>query len=528
MRKKKYKSNHEILNEGIKKFSNYFSLPKNNKFTNYETNSWFKIKESKQNNLFKNFNIIPDKYEHDGFFTRKIELYPNIDQIKILDIWFNSYIYMFNETTKYFKQQKFNKIKADLSITNLKKILQNKKKEIINKSEIKINNKKIYATSHMLDYAINDALKRYKTCISNKKNGNINYFRLRYLKLTKESKIFVLEKEAFTNNGFCINSLGKMRCSISNYDYTQRMVTTSIIKYEKGGYYLLKKEFVNDNKKVEKKYKKKETNDTENFENIKETKKNKIKKIKDIEKETKKKEEKGKKEEKEKRDKKKEDKLEEKLENKMYIFKKPILKTTKDNSKNKEYIEKEDMIIIDPGIRTLITGYSNNNYVKGGTNVYKIISEKLKKMDKIETDIKMEKSKKKYKKNRILRKIKNMVNDCHYKMINYLTKEYESIIFGNLSTKKIGENERLNKMVKRVGNMIRLYEFKERLKYRCVYTNTKYKEVNESYTSKSCSKCGNYKKDLGGNKIYKCEKCGIEMDRDLNGAINIGILARMK
>jgi putative transposase len=40
--------------------------------------------------------------------------------------------------------------------------------------------------------------------------------------------------------------------------------------------------------------------------------------------------------------------------------------------------------------------------------------------------------------------------------------------------------------------------------------------VDERYTSKICSKCGNLKEDLGGNKIYKCNECKMEIDRDVN------------
>jgi len=82
----------------------------------------------------------------------------------------------------------------------------------------------------------------------------------------------------------------------------------------------------------------------------------------------------------------------------------------------------------------------------------------------------------------------------------------------------------MNKMVKRVGNSLSLYKFKQKLQYKCLLKNVKYKEVDESHTSKLCSNCGvEYKWNLQGKKIYECNYCGLHMDRDINGAKNIMI-----
>lgn len=48
--------------------------------------------------------------------------------------------------------------------------------------------------------------------------------------------------------------------------------------------------------------------------------------------------------------------------------------------------------------------------------------------------------------------------------------------------------------------------------------NTRLYIVNEAYTSKTCTKCGNIKKDLGSNK---CNKCNFIMKRDYVGARNV-------
>lgn len=76
-------------------------------------------------------------------------------------------------------------------------------------------------------------------------------------------------------------------------------------------------------------------------------------------------------------------------------------------------------------------------------------------------------------------------------------------------------------MTKRIASRMRFYNFLQRLQYKCLSKQLNVKIVNENYTSKMCCSCRNYKKDLGSNKIYNCDKCKLEIDRDINGAINI-------
>ena len=45
--------------------------------------------------------------------------------------------------------------------------------------------------------------------------------------------------------------------------------------------------------------------------------------------------------------------------------------------------------------------------------------------------------------------------------------------------------------------------------------------MDEDYTSKTCGRCGDINKNLGGNKFFKCNACKLECGRDVNGARNI-------
>ncbi len=92
-----------------------------------------------------------------------------------------------------------------------------------------------------------------------------------------------------------------------------------------------------------------------------------------------------------------------------------------------------------------------------------------------------------------------------------------------MSAKSIVRNNKsvLSSEMKSACLQTRFYEFSKRLKYKCEKTKTNFKMVNEMYTSKTCSLCGNYNDKLKGEKVYNCSKCNCLMDRDINGCRNI-------
>ena len=46
-------------------------------------------------------------------------------------------------------------------------------------------------------------------------------------------------------------------------------------------------------------------------------------------------------------------------------------------------------------------------------------------------------------------------------------------------------------------------------------------EINESYTSKTCSRCGSIQEMPLHRRQYRCPEFGLSLDRDENSAINI-------
>ena len=83
------------------------------------------------------------------------------------------------------------------------------------------------------------------------------------------------------------------------------------------------------------------------------------------------------------------------------------------------------------------------------------------------------------------------------------------------SNRKIGK--------KSVRQMLtwRHFTFRQRLLLSSKDTDTKIHVLGEEYTSKTCSNCMNINYTLGGSKTYKCKKCKVILDRDVNGARNI-------
>ena len=94
-----------------------------------------------------------------------------------------------------------------------------------------------------------------------------------------------------------------------------------------------------------------------------------------------------------------------------------------------------------------------------------------------------------------------------------------------MSIKGIVKNGKtvIDKMTKRIAYKLKFFSFHQRLIYKCQLNNCNYKKVDESYTSKMCSKCGTIDANLGGKKMYNCinEKCKLKIDRDVNGCRGI-------
>ena len=353
---------------------------------------------------------------------------------------------MYNETIKIFKKYRFNKEKITLNWKKLRtNYLTEIKNDILNKSQLItnvtiINNKPINTkvNAHILDFAIQAACSKLKSCITNLKNGNINYFRLRYLKQSKCSLTMKIEK-AFIHpkkNTFC-SSIFKDEFIFENNFQLKNITSDFTIHYN---------------------------SKSNEFRLLNPIKFNQI----------------------------------------------PI------------NLEK-DSCSIDPGIKTFISVFSNNKCVKIGDNLRDTIIKYHRHIDRVDkSDTKRPIIKEKVKRT-YYKKLTNIIDDLHWKTINYLTTNFNNILIGNLSTKgiiKTKTNNQLNVLDKITAQYMGLYKFKQRLAYKCLSKSIGYKEVDEAYTTMACTRCA-YKNNVGMKRHIKCAFCKLSIDRDFNGARNI-------
>ena len=81
------------------------------------------------------------------------------------------------------------------------------------------------------------------------------------------------------------------------------------------------------------------------------------------------------------------------------------------------------------------------------------------------------------------------------------------------------KNRHLSKEVQQQG----FYEFRKQIEYKVEWNNILVVIADRFFpSSKLCSCCGNIKKDLKlSDRMYKCDVCGLVIDRDYNASINL-------
>lgn len=193
----------------------------------------------------------------------------------------------------------------------------------------------------------------------------------------------------------------------------------------------------------------------------------------------------------------------------------------------------DEVIGIDTGIKNLATcsnGYIVKNINKSITmkklekrkkRLQRQISRKFEKNKKGKEYIKTKNIEKSFKKQKLIeRRMRNIrMNQIHQATSTIVKEKPYRIVMEQLDIQKMKKDKRLSHLLQ--GTM--MYEFKRVLEYKCKLHSIEFKTVDKYYaSSKICSCCGNRKPILSlSARKYKCEVCGLEIDRDLNASYNL-------
>ena len=170
------------------------------------------------------------------------------------------------------------------------------------------------------------------------------------------------------------------------------------------------------------------------------------------------------------------------------------------------------IISLDPGVRKFLVGYDpDGRVIEFAPGDHKVLYSLMREADLCTC--------RKSKHLKWLR-VKNMVKDLHNQIISFLVQNYDEIIVPEFLTQQMVKGKKLHRSTKRMLMIYSFHSFKEKLLFKCNQYDKKLMIVTEEYTSKTCTCCGELN-NVGSSEVYKCNKCGVKLDRDLNGARNI-------
>lgn len=128
------------------------------------------------------------------------------------------------------------------------------------------------------------------------------------------------------------------------------------------------------------------------------------------------------------------------------------------------------------------------------------------------------------KQNRLIRNIHRKLANIRQNHLHQTTTEIAKtkpsrIVMESLNVSGMMKNKHLSKAIQQQ----KFYEFKRQIEYKSKLNGIEFIQVDKFYpSSKTCSCCGNIKKDLKlSDRMYKCDVCGLVIDRDYNASINL-------
>jgi putative transposase len=111
-----------------------------------------------------------------------------------------------------------------------------------------------------------------------------------------------------------------------------------------------------------------------------------------------------------------------------------------------------------------------------------------------------------------------------HELTSYLVKNYDTVVIEDLNVKGMMKNRKLAAAIADVGWGM----FKTFLTYKAEAASCNIVVADRFFpSSKTCSNCSHKKKEFAlSERTFKCERCGISLDRDLNASYNLNNIAK--
>jgi len=189
----------------------------------------------------------------------------------------------------------------------------------------------------------------------------------------------------------------------------------------------------------------------------------------------------------------------------------------------------EGTVSIDPGVRAFIAFYAGDCCGKIGEQDIQRIYRLCLHLDRLigKRDVERKHRKRVNMKRaigRIRNKIKDLIDELHHKTALFLCSNFKSILLPTFETKPMTKKNQRKILSRTARQMLTFshYKFKRFLKHKAYEMGVQVIDVNEAYTSKTCSWNGTVK-NIGGAKWITDGKTAV--DRDYNGARGIMLRA---
>jgi putative transposase len=125
---------------------------------------------------------------------------------------------------------------------------------------------------------------------------------------------------------------------------------------------------------------------------------------------------------------------------------------------------------------------------------------------------------------RLHTRVANARRDGLHKLSTRLVRTHGTVVLEDLNVAGMTKNRRLARHVAGVG----MAELRRQVECKARWSGVRVHVADRWYpSSKTCSACGVVKAKLRlSERVYRCESCGLVLDRDLNAARNLAALAR--